>query len=253
MSHPHSAAWPDAARALGRGALPILPFGAHEQHGPHLPLATDTVMAAGLAGRIAEQVDGWLLPAVTYGHTVGNDGFPGTVSLSFETVRAVAADICRALVRQGARGVVVVNGDFGNRAPLELAAQQVRAETSRPVLVVNYPGLAEIAAELCTTAPAGWGLMHADEFETSVVLALEPEHVRMERAVAEYPDFPATFPELSEPLHRLSRSGVFGDPTPATAELGRRLLDRLTDRAVALVSEFRRALPAANPPPADLG
>ncbi|SDP01521.1 creatinine amidohydrolase [Nakamurella panacisegetis] len=234
---------PDFGAALTAGAVPVLPFGALEQHGPHLPLATDTIMADGLARRITEEIGGILLPPLPYGQTSDNAGFAGTMTLAFDTVRAIAKDIATALKQQGARGFVIVNGDFGNQAPLRQAAREISEHLDLPILVVNYPGMAEIAADLCTTEPAGLGLYHAEEFETSLVLHLQPQDVRMERAVAEYPDYPATFPAVLTGLEKLSRSGVFGDPRPATADLGRRLLDRLTTEAVALVNAFLATLP----------
>ena len=189
--------WPRVGELLASGAVPILPFGAQEQHGPHLPLSTDTMMADGLARRLAAAVGGLLLPALPYGQTTDNSAFSGTVSLSFDTTRAVAVDIAAAVQAHGARGLVIVNGDFGNRAPLTLAARQI-SDAGLRVLVVNYPGLEQVVADLLTTEPAGFGLVHADEFETSVVLALRPETVEMSRAVASIPS--------SQPRSRPSRS-----------------------------------------------
>ena len=233
--------WPRVAELLASGAVPVLPFGAHEQHGPHLPLATDTLMAEGLSRRIAAEIGGLLLPAVPYGETSGNLGFPGTIALSFETTLAVATDIAASLHRHGARGLVIVNGDFGNRAPLALAAQRIRDRGLR-TLVVNYPGLESAVQQWCTTEPAGMGFHHADEFETSIVLALQPDAVVMAAAVAEYPDFPSTFPSEPFDLHQMSRSGVFGDARPSTAELGERLLTALAGSANALVRSFLESL-----------
>jgi len=236
---------PEFGALLAGGAVPILPFGAMEQHGPHLPLSTDTIMAEGLARRVAAAVDGIVLPPIGYGQTSDNAAFPGTITLSFDTVRAITTDIAAALQSQGARALVVVNGDFGNQAPLRQAAREISERLGLPVLVVNYPGMAEIAAELCTTEPAGLGLYHAEEFETSLVLLLRPGDVRMDRAVAEYPVYPPTFPAVPTGLDKLSRSGVFGDPRPATAELGGRLINRLAQEAISLVQAFLAEHPAA--------
>ena len=239
---PTSPTSPDFGARLAAGAVALLPFGAYEQHGPHLPLDTDTVMALGVARRLAARLDALVLPAVGYGQTTDNDGFPGTISLSFDTVRAVLTDIATALHRHGARALVVVNGDFGNRAPLRIAAAETWARLGFPILILDYPGLEEAAAAVCTTPAAGFGLRHADEFETSVVLALDPGAVVMTRAVAEYPAFPATFPAVQHGLSELSRSGVFGDPTAATAAKGAELLELLTRDALALVHSFLATL-----------
>jgi creatinine amidohydrolase len=232
----------DLAALLAGGAVPLLPFGAYEQHGPHLPLATDTIMARALATRLAPVIGGVVLPAVEYGQTTGNDGFGGTLSLSFATVAAIATEIAAGLRRAGARCLVIVNGDFGNQAPLRLAARDIKQSNDFPVLVVNYPGMEEAAAAICETPGAGFGLHHADEFETSMLLATDPQAVAMERAVAEYPEFPPTFPAVEFGMHELSASGVFGDPRAATADKGERLLDRLTDAAAALITAFVTSL-----------
>jgi creatinine amidohydrolase len=231
-----SATWPDAERA--RHCSPaVLPFGALEQHGPHLPLSTDTVMAAWLAQHIADAVDGWLLPAVPFGDTAGNDGFPGTLSLSFDTVRAIVNDVGRGLRRSGFPCLIVVNGDYGNRGPLHLAARDLAAEAFG-VLVVDYPGLEEAAADVCESPPAGPGFYHADELETSVLLALRPSLVHLDRAVAAYPELPVTLGAVPADLARLSPSGVFGDPMRASAEKGAAVLEVLGQRAVALARAF---------------
>ena len=163
------ASWIDARHAAAAGAPAVLPFGAFEQHGPHLPLSTDTSMAVALARRLCEAVDGFLLPPVSFGETSNNDGFAGTVSLSFDTVRAIAFDICVGVRRGGFRCLIVVNGDFGNQTPLRLAAREAMSRLAWPMLVIDYPGLAEVAAAVCETEPVGAGIYHADELETSVM------------------------------------------------------------------------------------
>jgi creatinine amidohydrolase len=201
-------------------------------------LSTDTIMAGWLAGRVADAVDGWLLPAIPLGDTAANDGFPGTLSLSFDTVRAIATDVGRNLRRSGFSCLIVVNGDWGNQAALRLAARDLAAGGAWPVLLIDYPGLSEVAAQVCLTPPAGPNFYHADEVETSVVLALSPELVHMERAVAGYPEMPATLGATPADLARLSPSGVFGDPRPAGADKGRTILEMLAQRAISLASSF---------------
>jgi len=231
-----AATWPEAESA-SRRAPAVLPFGALEQHGPHLPLSTDTIMADWLAGRVADAVDGWLLPAIPLGDTAGNNGFPGTVSLSFDTVRSVVTDIGRSLRRSGFPCLIIVNGDYGNRAALQVASRGLREE-GWSTLVIDYPGLEEIAAEVCETRPAGPGLYHADEVETSVLLALRPDLVHMDRALATYPEIPLTLGAVPTDLAQLSPSGVLGDPSSASAGKGAAILDALERRAVRLARAY---------------
>jgi creatinine amidohydrolase len=238
MLEGRTAAWPQVAELARAGRVAVLPFGAFEQHGPHMPLSTDTIMAQELARRLAARAGALLLPPVHYGETSGNDEFPGTVSLGFDTVRHIALDICASLRRAAVAGLVVVNGDYGNQAPLKLAAREARDQLGYPVLVIDYPGLAEIAAEVSRTPPAGHGFYHADEVETSMVLAIEPDAVQMERAAAEYPQFPPVYGATPVPLRQVSASGVFGDPRGASAEKGERILDALTERSWDVMAPF---------------
>ena len=228
------AAWPDLDRATRLTA--VLPVGALEQHGPHLPLDTDTVLATGVARRIALETGGWLLPAIGYGEAWSAEAWPGTLSLSAETLRRTVEDIARGVRRIGAVGLVTVNGHFGNRAPIAAAAIDL------PVLHLDYPGLEEAAAEFCISTPAGPGFYHADEVETSMMLALAPDAVRMDRAVAEYPAFPQNFGKEPIQLRSFNSSGVFGDPRPATAETGEKIIARIVTESVRLVTQWRASL-----------
>jgi len=233
-----TAAWPQVAAKAREGCVAVLPFGAFEQHGPHMPLSTDTIMAEELARRLAAAAGALLLPVLHYGETSGNNGFPGTISLGFDTVRRIALDICAGLRASGVAGLVIVNGDFGNQAPLKLAAREAREQLGYPVLMIDYPGLAEVAAEVSESAPAGHGFYHADEVETSMVLAIEPAAVQMAEARPEYPDFPPAYGSAPIPLREISASGVFGDPRGATAEKGERILAAITGRAWQIMEPF---------------
>ncbi len=238
MLDARTAAWPDVKAAIERDCVAVIAFGAQEQHGPHAPLATDTIMASGLAARLAEKMDALLLPPIPYGEAWNNSRFPGTVSISAETAQALITDIAISLKNTGVKALIVVNGHFGNRAPIAQACRKMQEKHSFPLMQLDYPGLEKLAAEICESKPAKYGLFHADEVETSIVLALEPDTVKMERAVAEYPDFPANF--LFEPVYldSFNQSGVFGDPRPATAEKGERLLDGLTNEALKSIDLF---------------
>jgi creatinine amidohydrolase len=220
--------------AAGRGVA-VLPVGALEQHGPHLPLSTDTLTAEAVAGRIAKALDGLLLPAVGYGATWNMSGYPGTVTLRPETVEALAVDIGEGVAAAGARALVIVNGDWGNRAPLARAA----AALALPTLVLDHPGLDAAAERVRDSRPAAPGLMHAEEIETSLVLAIAPDLVQG-TAEAVYPDFPPEFGTVPMRMHGFSPTGVFGDPGPATADKGRAMLD-------AVVEECLRVLAASLP------
>jgi creatinine amidohydrolase len=234
-----SATSPEVAAAAAKGGLAVLAIGALEQHGPHLPLVTDTVLAQGVARRIAEGLGAWLLPPVAYGDAWNNEGLAGTISLSPGTLRAVVEDIGRGVKRMGFAGLVIINGHFGNREPIALAARRLVTETRLAVMHLDYPKLEVFAGEIATSKPAGPGFYHADEVETSMMLALALETVRMDKATAEYPSFPETFDSEPMQLSAFNTSGVFGDPRPATAEKGEALIRRIVEESVRLIDLWR--------------
>ncbi|KFL27851.1 creatinine amidohydrolase [Devosia sp. 17-2-E-8] len=232
------AGWVDVKAAAERGVLAVLAVGAVEQHGAHLPLLTDTVLAAGVARRVAMGLDALLLPAIAYGDAWNNEGFTGTLSLSPTTLRAVVEDIGRGLHRIGVKGLVTINGHFGNREPIALAARTL-AELGLPVLHLDYPKLEVFAGEVCTSEPAGNHFYHADEVETSMMLALAAETVAMDKAAPEYPAFPETFGLEPMQLSTFNRSGVFGDPRPASAEKGEALIGKIVAESLRLAAIWK--------------
>lgn len=229
--------WPEVRDRLARPALAVIAVGALEQHGPHLPLATDTIMADGVARRIVAELGALLLPPIALGDAWNNEGFAGTLSLAPATIRAMLVDIGRGLRRQGLRALVIVNGHFGNRAPIAEAAADLGA-AGFAALPLDYPDLEILAEAICTSAPAAPTFYHADEVETSIMLALAPKLVRMDLAAPEYPAFPASFGAEPIMLHSFCQSGVFGDPTHATAEKGERLLDGIVAASLREIEAF---------------
>jgi creatinine amidohydrolase len=230
--------WTDVRDHIAAGnTLAILPFGALEAHGPHLPLGTDTIVAVGSAERLATRFDALLLPPIEYGDTWATSGYPGTVSLSPETVTSLAVDIGVAVAGFGIGHFVILNGDFGNRVPLDAAARKLE-ELGIRTLVLNYPGMDEKIAEIRESVPAGPGINHAEEVETSMVLAVAPATVHPERYVAEYPEFPDDFGLVPLKLHEISELAVFGDPSTATAEKGEALFEAVLAASVPIVERF---------------
>ncbi|MBT2516884.1 creatininase family protein [Streptomyces sp. ISL-90] len=230
--------WTDVAAHLARPAsVAILPFGALEQHGPQLPLGTDTATALEVARRLAERLDAVLLPPVHYGDTWNNAGYPGTMSLSTATVVAIATDIGRSAAASGAARFIVVNGDWGNRLPLAQAMRALDDDGVRAI-TLDYPGMDAAIAEVRESPAAAPGLNHAEEVETSIMLAIDPIAVHADRFAADYPSFPSDFGIRQMQLHPFSKSGVFGDPTPATAAKGEQILAATVEASLAVLADF---------------
>jgi creatinine amidohydrolase len=214
----------EVAEAIDDYPVAILPLGATEQHGHHLPLGVDVMLAEGISRRVAEETGALLLPAVPLGYTWEWLDIPGTVSIQQHHVEALIKDVALGVSRYGVELLVLINGHEANDASMKYAVRELQDEVSMPVVYFFYPGLSEVMAEHCES-PTWHGMIHACELETSLMLALYPEHVRMDRAVAEYPERPSLYGRSTISLGDLSESGVYGDPTKATAEKGRQMLD----------------------------
>jgi creatinine amidohydrolase len=227
---PDGLTWPDLA---GRRPLLVVPIGSTEQHGPHLPLDTDTRVAAFLAERLRGALeDGGVDAVVTdplpFGSSGEHAGFPGTLSIGQEALELVLVELVRSA--GWARGTVLVNGHGGNLAPLTRAAVRLRSE-ARAVLVWS-PGPAEDEEE-----GRDGGDSHAGRTETSLVLAIGPEVVRLSQAAAgNRGRLHDLLPVLQrDGVRAVAPNGVLGDPGGASAAEGERLLAMLADDLVRAV------------------
>ncbi|MFD7293623.1 mycofactocin biosynthesis peptidyl-dipeptidase MftE [Streptomyces sp. NPDC059897] len=219
----------DLARAtwttVPEGSLVLVPVGSTEQHGPHLPLNTDSVIAEAVARDLGRQLpyeDVVLVPTLTYGASGEHAGFPGTLSIGHEALHAVLVETTRSLALWAGR-VVLVNGHGGNVTTLDAACAQLRHEGH------------DVAWLGC--APPG-GDAHAGRTETSVMLHLAPDDVRLsEAAPGDTRPLPELLPHLiAHGVRGVSPNGVLGDPTGATAEEGRELIEAMVSSAAHLVT-----------------
>lgn len=223
-----------------KASVALLPIGSFEQHGSHLPLSTDTLIAATIAHEIAAAYDVFRLPPVTLSCSHEHAAWTGTVSVSATTLAAVVRDVAASLVRQGVRTLVLVNAHGGNYV---LGNVVQEASVDADPLLHLFPGehdwlAAREAAGLESSIVAD---MHAGEIETSVLLHAHPHLVRPHWATADEdaPDRPHL---LSAGLQAYSRSGVVGRPSAASAEKGAAVL-------ASLVRSFAGYLPSAGARP----
>jgi creatinine amidohydrolase len=220
--------WPDAREAIRRVHVALLAVGAMEQHGPHLPLASDLYIASRIAEEVAERDGLLLLPAVPVGVSREHRQFWGTLSLSPDQLRDHAISIARSLGDHGLRRVVFVNGHGSNCAPLDAATRSL-ADAGVHAFVFNWwQSIAPTLAELFPDPTA-----HAGSIETSLMLAIRPELVRTDR-------FPATrntghwgsFVEgvqVGFDAAEFSEEGNVGEPGLADVEKGRTVLSAACD------------------------
>ncbi|GHE30222.1 creatinine amidohydrolase [Streptosporangium violaceochromogenes] len=203
----------------------ILPVGSFEQHGDHLPLSTDTIIASLICRKIADTYPVLLLPPITISCSHEHSTWPGTVSISARTLHAVITDVYDSVTRTGPQTLVVVNAHGGNYV-LSNVVQEASAEGRAMALFPtreDWQG-ARGAAELVSSMHED---MHAGEIETSLLLHACPEVVR-----PGYQDADHTADDrrhlLTEGMQAYTRSGVIGRPSLATAEKGKAVLNSLT-------------------------
>jgi creatinine amidohydrolase len=214
-------AWP----FVPSDALVLLPIGSTEQHGPHLPLDTDSVIADAVAQRAATALPGTLVaPTLPYGASGEHAGFPGTVSIGHEALRTVLVEAVRSLALWAGR-IVLVNGHGGNTATLDTALRLLRAEGHD----VAWTGCA---------VPGGDA--HAGRTETSVLLHLAPDQVRLDAAVAgDTRPLAVLLPDLmAHGVRAVSPSGVLGDPSGASAAEGLRAMDAMVSAVVRRITAW---------------
>lgn len=213
----------EVAEAVKDFPVAILPLGATEQHGYHLPLGVDIFLSEGISKILSKRTGALLLPAIPFGYSWVWRDIPGTVSLEQDHVEAVIKDVANSVARYGIKLLVLVNGHDANNASMKYATRELMDELDMPVIYLFYPNIEEIM-EKYSDSPTWHGMIHACEFETSLMLALKPQLVDMNKAVREYPDKPNLYGQSTISLGDLSESGVFGDPTLATKEKGEKML-----------------------------
>jgi creatinine amidohydrolase len=233
--------WPEVKAELeaGRDTV-VIAFGATEQHGPHLPLATDALLGDHLARLIAERLGAFVAPTVRVGCSDHHLEFPGTLSVSEATFHEVVADLVRSLARGGFRRVVLLPTHGGNFRPLAAAIEklgpvegiEVRAITDLGALfAVAQTGLEEYGV------PLGDGGLHAGEWETSMLMVIHPDLVHPDRGE---PGFTGDMEQavgaiFGQGVHSVAPNGVIGDPAQASAEHGDRYWKVVTALALEAV------------------
>jgi len=230
---------PQMRALLAKRPVVILPIGAVESHGDHLPAGTDNILARRLAERLVEHVAGrtplLLFPTLPFGQVWSLSDAPGSFTLSNETVSRTLVELGRAAKEKGLLTMVALNAHFGNAVAIR-DAQRVLKDEGFTLAAFNYPGSAATVEKVREKPAAHPAFMHACEIETSYMLHLAPEHVAMEKAIVNYPAFPEDFGEVPYRWSEFSASPVLGDARAATAEKGKAILDAVLDRMADLVA-----------------
>jgi creatinine amidohydrolase len=245
IEHMH---WDEVARRIGAGAAAILPIGAaSKQHGFHLPLNTDRIQAEWLAGSIADKIDALIWPTLTYGHYPAFVEYAGSSSLSISTFEALVREVAGQILSGGCQKLLVLNTGISSLAPVDRALARLDGARIRHLWIHEGPRYPRVARQLAEQSHGS----HADEMETSLMLAMAPHLVDMARAEASpalAQETPGALTPADPESPNYSRSGSYGDPTRATLAKGEALLaamlEDLHEQAAAFIAQGERR-PAA--------
>ena len=238
--------WRQARARIKSMDVAMLPVGAVEQHGPHLPLDTDAFDADYLARRVAEACSDpkpLVLPPIAYGVSYHHADFTGTVSISNDTLAKMIYEIGMSAARNGIRKLVIINGHGGNSPALNYAAQMINRD-ARIFVCVDTGETSDVDIDKIVETPND---VHAGEIETSTCLAVRPHLVKMDRAKKHIPEFSSRYLDFTSKrgvlwyayTRKISPSGVMGDPTKASAAKGERIWEMMIAHLVSLVEDLK--------------
>ena len=238
---------PEVNEAAQSGIGVIVPIGATEQHGPHLPLDTDAVLAEHLAYAVAEPTQMLVAPPITYGYrsrplSGGGEGFPGTISISARTLMCLVEDVLAGLIRSGFIRLCLLNWHFENSNFIYEAAWLAQtAQPERAQVMVIEAAFAELSEAVMQTMFAdvefrGWDVEHAAVLETSLMLHLQPERVLFDRAVDDASEEHPTYDVIPAPASFIPTSGTLWKARAASAAKGQVAWEEITDRVCSSIS-----------------
>jgi creatinine amidohydrolase len=206
----------------------VVPFGSTEQHGRHMPLGTDAVLGDEIGWRLAERLGAFLAPTVRFGCSDHHLAFSGTISLSEKTFRSIVMDVVASLSGHGFRRIVLLPTHGGNFRPLAEAMANI--EPTKGVRILAFTDLGGFVSAAFESSK-GFGVdaaksgAHSGEWETSLMLALRPDQVKMDRAAEGFVgELSEIMSKVFDGIQNLDQNGVLGDPRPATAEAGKKYL-----------------------------
>jgi creatinine amidohydrolase len=243
---------PQVAEYLQEASTVLIPVGSTEQHGPYGPLGTDRAIPEEVCRRVAPKINALMAPALSYALSIPHKGAPGVVYVKTESFMAYVHDILLSLNEGGFRQIVFVNGHWDNGMAINYVIRDAYDQLAPGTLAYcfNYweaVNAQDIAGDL------SWGAgLHANIGETSALLAIDPESVDMEKAVAGWPDPPddvdpnmvptmlLTLAPMPSGMVNLTPTGGWGDPTESTAEKGEADLQMISDAVARFITDMEK-------------
>jgi len=218
------------AKAVKEDPIVFLPIGAMEAHGPHLPLGTDTFQPEYVVNEVCSRLGGLVAPTINYGQHSSTRNFPGTIDITFDTLRSLVIDILSALQRNGIGKVVVVSGHLGSvhRAAIKLACEKAARDGLKVMMLSDYELAYLKKDDVCEGLPDG----HGGIVETSRIMDIRPDLVSEKRTAGEFVDMQFM---VAADAERCLPQGFGGDARRATKEKGKLVNDYVIDTLTDLV------------------
>lgn len=244
--------WQDISDYLKKNDVVLVPIGSTEQHGPHLPTGCDTYAAIALAEDVASHTGTLTTPPLWFGDSPHHLGFPGTITLRSETLMEVTKDICRSLAKTGFKHIIIINGHRGANLPaLNLAVKSLH-EHEFPNIFFAVVDPFKISSQFTKAERETEEMYHAAEIETSHLMYKFPNLVRIGKIMKEIPPFGTKFSKFfmldpyrscekidiamnSREEAELTKSGVMGDPTAASADKGKRYHEYMVEQLTQFI------------------
>ncbi|MBE0477989.1 creatininase family protein [Candidatus Aerophobetes bacterium] len=247
----HKMSWVEVKQVARENTVAIIPTGSIEQHGPHLPLATDSYIGYELCKRLEQKLAGKLpfiiTPPAVFGASSHHLDFPGTLSLNINTYIALMQDLCNCLVHHGFKRILLLNSHGGNIAPLNVVIRNIRDQHRIIIATATYWVVAsEEIARIRESGPGG--IAHAGELETSCMLIIKPELVKEDLFENKVPTWKTDYilldlqgegkVSLAQHLSDFTPTGVIGNPLLASRKKGQKFLEAATNSLADFIVEF---------------
>lgn len=229
--------WDEAKSILNSATVVVIPLGAQsKEHGHHMPLNTDWLMAEALKKEIERHVDAVFAPTINYSYYPNMVKYPGTVSLGYDTTIGMITDICNSFTRFGVRKIYILNTGISTLKPLKSAAERLELEN----IILTYTDLNKILKQVQSEIEEQEGGGHADEVETSIMLSLCPQVVDMKKAKRDFSGAGAgQLTPVEDGSGVYSPTGAWGDPSLASEAKGKKLVDALVKGIVKEIKDLQ--------------
>jgi creatinine amidohydrolase len=230
--------WVEAGAVLKEYEVVMIPLGARtKEHGPHLPLNNDWILAEYLAGRVATEVPVVIMPTLQYGYYPAFLEYPGTVSLNQVTFKEMVKDICISMSGYGVKKFYILNTGVSTMRGLAPAAEELAEQG----ITMKFTNILEIGKATEKEISQQEGGTHADEIETSMMLYIKPDIVDMSKAVSDYhprPGYRLSRDPNAPDIGAYSASGTYGDATLATLEKGQVVVEAKVHDIIQDIKSF---------------